>query len=85
MSYKNLTLLLYEAMSYTTDLHEAFLQLGLLLCCPPSATMEMLKIFSNLYQWLTDGEITGRFLRQSLYEGGRPLVGKMMMKWGHET
>ena len=54
----------------------------------PSATMDMLKMFSNLYQWLTDGEITGRFLfdlGQSLYEGGRPLVGKMMMKRGHET
>ena len=50
--------------------------------CPPLATMEMLKMFSNLYQWLTDGEITDRFLRQSLYEGGRPLAGKMMMKWG---
>ena len=50
--------------------------------------MEMLKMCSNLYQWLTDGEITGRFLfdlGQSLYEDGRPLVGKMMMKWDHET
>jgi hypothetical protein len=56
--YKKLTLLLYEAMSYTTDPLEAHLQLGLLLCCHPSATMEMLKMFSNLFQWLTDGEIT---------------------------
>lgn len=45
----------------------------------PSTTIDMLKLFSNLYQWLAEGEISGRFLfdlGQSLYEGGRPYIGK---------
>lgn len=54
----------------------------------PSSTFDMLKMFSNLYAWLSAGEMSGRFifdLGQSLYEGGRPRVGQLMMKRGHET
>lgn len=54
----------------------------------PSSTMEMLKLFSNLYRWISEGELVGRFifdLGQSLYEGGRPKIGQMMMKRGFDT
>ena len=54
----------------------------------PSATMETMKMFSNLHAWLSAGEMTGRFvfdLGQSLYETGRPKVGHMMMQRGFET
>jgi len=53
-----------------------------------SSTMEMLRLFSNLYQWVSAGEMAGRFvfdLGQSLYEGGRPRIGQMMMIRGFET
>lgn len=54
----------------------------------PSSTIDMLKYFSNLYSWISAGDMTGRFifdLGQSLYEGGRPKIGRMMMKRGYET
>jgi hypothetical protein len=54
----------------------------------PSSTMDMLRLFSNLYRSVSDGELTGRFvfdLGQSLFEGGRPKIGQMMMKRGFET
>jgi hypothetical protein len=45
-------------------------------------------MFSNLYNWLVEGEMSGRFLfdlGQSLHEGGRPRIGRMMMQRGFET
>ena len=54
----------------------------------PSASMETMKMFSNLYSWLAAGEMTGRFvfdLGQALYEAGRPKIGHMMMQRGFET
>ncbi|KAJ1440151.1 hypothetical protein B484DRAFT_391495, partial [Ochromonadaceae sp. CCMP2298] len=54
----------------------------------PASTVDMLRLFSGLYHWLSAGEMTGRFvfdLGQSLYEGGRPVIGQMMMKRGFET
>ena len=45
-------------------------------------------MFSHLYSWLAEGEMTGRFvfdLGQSLYEAGRPKIGHMMMQRGFET
>jgi len=45
-------------------------------------------MFSHLYSWLAQGEMTGRFvfdLGQSLYEAGRPKIGHMMMQRGFET
>lgn len=54
----------------------------------PSATIDLLKYFSNLYKWIQSGEMNGRFLfdlGQSLYEGGRSKVGLFMMKHGYET
>jgi hypothetical protein len=36
-------------------------------------------MFSHLYTWLAEGEMTGRYifdLGQSLYEGGRPEIGR---------
>jgi hypothetical protein len=53
-----------------------------------SATMDMLKLFSNLYKWIADGEMVGRFvfdMGQSLYEGGRPKIGQIMMQRGYDT
>ena len=54
----------------------------------PSSTLDMLRLFSNLYRSLSEGELAGRFifdLGQSLYEGGRPKIGQMMMRRGFET
>ncbi len=54
----------------------------------PSATVDLFRFFSSLYKWLKAGELSGRFIfdiGQSLYEGGRPKVGRMMMKRGLET
>jgi hypothetical protein len=45
-------------------------------------------MFSSLYSWLAAGEMTGRFvfdLGQSLYEGGRPVAGRIMMQRGLES
>ena len=52
----------------------------------PSGIGELFRMFSNLYVYLSEGQLDGRFefdLGQSLYEGGRPVVGKMMMARGH--
>ena len=52
----------------------------------PSAVVDLLRMFSSLYQFIQEGQLTGRFefdLGQSLYEGGRPVVGRMMMARGH--
>ena len=38
----------------------------------PASTVDMYSYFSNMYQWLSDNELTGRFifdLGQALYEG----------------
>ena len=54
----------------------------------PSSLVENFKMFSNLYSWLDDGEMIGRFvfdMGQSLFEGGKPKIGIMMMRRGHET
>lgn len=54
----------------------------------PSSLVENFKMFSNLYSWLDDGEMIGRFvfdMGQSLYEGGKPKIGIMMMRRGFET
>eukprot|EP00981_Chlorochromonas_danica_P011592 scaffold4140_cov178-Ochromonas_danica.AAC.5 len=54
----------------------------------PTSTIEVTRYFSNLYRWVTSGDLTGRFLfdlGQSLYEGGRPYVGKLLMRRGFET
>lgn len=54
----------------------------------PSATVDMYRLFSRLFHWLSDGEMSGRFvfdLGQSLYEGGRPQIGAMMMRRGTVT
>jgi hypothetical protein len=53
-----------------------------------ATTVEFYRMFSNLYEWITRGEMTGRFvfdLGQALYEGGRPFIGLAMMKRGLET
>jgi hypothetical protein len=53
-----------------------------------STNIEMIKMFSNVYTLLADGDIKGRFafdLGQSLYEGGRPITGSLMMQRGHKT
>lgn len=44
----------------------------------PASTVDMYSYFSNMYQWLSDNELTGRFifdLGQALYEG---FVGQMI-------
>lgn len=54
----------------------------------PSGTIDMLRYFSNLYQLLLRGEFIGRYLfdlGQSLYEGGRPKIGKLLMYRGINT
>jgi len=54
----------------------------------PASTIDLFSFFSNMYQWLTDKELSGRFifdLGQALYEGGRPKIGRMMMELGFET
>lgn len=54
----------------------------------PAAVVESLLMFSHLYDWLNDGELTGRYvfdLGQSLYEGGRPGIGSLMMQRGAAT
>lgn len=53
-----------------------------------SSSLDLVKMFSNLYSWLDNNEMQGRFafdIGQSLYEGGRPVAGKLMMKRGFET
>ena len=53
-----------------------------------SSSIDLIKMFSNLYSWLDNNEMQGRFafdIGQSLYEGGRPVAGKLMMKRGYET
>jgi hypothetical protein len=53
-----------------------------------STTLQLLRMCSNLYTLIGDGGLTGRFvfdIGQSLYEGGRPRVGHMMMSRGHST
>ena len=52
---------------------------------PSVAVVDSLRMFSHLYEWLDDGEMNGRFvfdLGQSLYEGGRPEIGSLMMHRG---
>eukprot|EP01041_Mallomonas_annulata_P006375 gene6375-12889_t len=54
----------------------------------PSATVDLFRMFSRLYDWIAEGEMSGRFvfdMGQSLYEGGRPQVGAMMMRRGLAT
>jgi hypothetical protein len=51
----------------------------------PSASVELLRSFSNLYGWVAAEELTGRYvfdLGQALYEGGRAVVGLEMMRRG---
>ena len=51
-----------------------------------SNLLETFQMFSNLYDWLADGEMTGRFvfdIGQSLYESGKSEVGQYMMNKGH--
>ena len=53
-----------------------------------STSLQLIRMLSNLYTFIGDGELTGRFvfdIGQSLYEGGRPKVGHMMMVRGHNT
>ena len=53
---------------------------------PSVAVVDSLRMFSHLYEWLDDGEMNGRFvfdLGQSLYEGGRPEIGSLMMHRGN--
>jgi hypothetical protein len=53
-----------------------------------SGAVDMFNMFSSLYEWLSVGEMTGRFvfdLGQALYERGKPQIGKMMMQRGFET
>ena len=50
--------------------------------------LETFQMFSNLYDWLADGEMTGRFvfdIGQSLYESGKSELGHAMMRRGHLT
>lgn len=50
--------------------------------------LETFQMFSNLYDWLADGEMTGRFvfdIGQSLYESGKTELGHSMMRRGHLT
>ena len=52
------------------------------------STSELFRMFSNLHEWISKGEMTGRFvfdLGQALYEGGRPNIGHAMMRRGLET
>ena len=54
----------------------------------PSATFELYDFFRSLLDWITRGEMSGRFvfdLGQSLYERGRPLIGREMMTRGFST
>jgi hypothetical protein len=54
----------------------------------PSASLEQFRFFSNLFEWLSKGEMSGRFLfdlGQSLYERGKPDIGRDMMARGHMT
>lgn len=54
----------------------------------PTAVIDSLRMFSHLYSWLNEGEMTGRYifdLGQSLYEGGRPGIGAIMMHRGAAT
>lgn len=54
----------------------------------PSATLELHDFFSQLMDWISRGHMSGRFvfdLGQSLYERGRPLVGREMMMRGFAT
>jgi tetratricopeptide (TPR) repeat protein len=52
----------------------------------PSAAPELFRLFTSLHSWMTNGEMSGRFLfdlGQALYESGRPRVGLSMMRSGH--
>jgi hypothetical protein len=54
----------------------------------PSSNIEMVRMFSNVYTLIADGELSGRFefdLGQGLYEKGCPRTGFMMMQRGHNT
>eukprot|EP00602_Paraphysomonas_sp_CaronLab_P011723 CAMPEP_0185039730 /NCGR_PEP_ID=MMETSP1103-20130426/36908_1 /TAXON_ID=36769 /ORGANISM="Paraphysomonas bandaiensis, Strain Caron Lab Isolate" /LENGTH=948 /DNA_ID=CAMNT_0027578743 /DNA_START=46 /DNA_END=2892 /DNA_ORIENTATION=- len=54
----------------------------------PSATLELYGFFTNLIDWMSRGEMKGRFvfdLGQSLYERGRPVIGLAMMRRGLDT
>lgn len=53
-----------------------------------SSSIDLIKMFSNLYSWLDGNEMQGRFafdIGQALYESGRPIAGKLMMIRGYET
>jgi len=53
-----------------------------------SNVLDTFQMFSNLYDWLADGEMTGRFvfdIGQALYECGKTEVGLMMMTRGHAS
>jgi len=53
-----------------------------------SSSIDLIKMFSNLYSWLDNNEMQGRFafdIGQALYESGRPIAGKLMMMRGYET
>jgi tetratricopeptide (TPR) repeat protein len=52
----------------------------------PSAAPELFRLFTSLHSWMSNGEMSGRFLfdlGQALYESGRPRVGLAMMRSGH--
>lgn len=54
----------------------------------PTASVELLRYFSNLYNWVAAEELTGRYvfdLGQALYEGGRAVVGLDMMRRGGQS
>ena len=53
-----------------------------------ATSLQLVRMLSNLYTLIGDGELTGRMvfdIGQSLYEGGRPQIGHMMMNRGHST
>lgn len=52
----------------------------------PSAATDLFRLFTSLHSWMSNGEMSGRFLfdlGQALYENGRPRVGLAMMRSGH--
>lgn len=53
-----------------------------------ASTFEFIRMFSNLYTFISDGQLVGRAvfdIGQSLYEGGRPFIGLTMMMRGKNT